>query len=122
MATRFAGVQMHNYLTGTVGADEIGAAGIQGRGMENQTAMMSDAFVTNAGMKAKGAIKIAGFNADAIKAEGAAQGQQAVASGIGSMVSGIAGGFGSMGGGGSSSFGGFSPGTTAAGAFSIGSY
>ena len=94
MATRFAGVQMHNYLTGTVGADEIGAAGIQGRGMENQTAMMSDAFVTNAGMKAKGAIKIAGFNADAIKAEGAAQGQQSMASGLGSMVSGIAGGFG----------------------------
>ena len=52
-------------------------------------------------------IKGAGFQADAIEAQGASQGQQSMMSGIGSMVSGIAGGFGSMGsgGGGGGTFG-----------------
>ena len=42
----------------------------------------------------------AGFQAEAIKAQGEAQAQASMASGIGSMVSGIAGGFGSFGSGG----------------------
>ena len=50
----------------------------------------------------------AGFQADAIKAAGQAQGQAAMVSGIASGISGIVGSFGSMGsGGGDKSYSGF---------------
>ena len=94
---RFAGTQMSNFLGGTMDYSGISGASIEGRGLERKATMMGEAEVANAGVKSLGAIQSAGYQADAIRAAGQAQGQASMASGIGSMVSGLAGGISSLG-------------------------
>ena len=96
MATRFAGVELSNYFGKPTDFNQIGDAGLVGNSLQRQTATMSEGLVSNAGMKSKGMIKSAGFQADAIEAEGQAAGQSAMASGLGNMVSGLAGGLSSL--------------------------
>ena len=72
--------------------------------MQRNAATKAEGLVHGAGINSMAQVAQAGFQADAIKAQGQAAGQSAMASGIGSMVSGIAGGFGSMGSGGGSKY------------------
>jgi hypothetical protein len=89
---RFAGSQLSNFIDGT-NFDNIGKAGITSRANENNARMVSDAYVEQADINADATVKAAKFGASATKAQGAAAGQSAMFSGLGSMASGIAGGF-----------------------------
>ena len=90
MASMFGGQQSPRY-------DELSNIGIQGRSKERTTATAADAQARMSDIQADATTKIAGFNADAIKAGGQAAGQSAMVSGIASGISGLAGGLGSMG-------------------------
>ena len=96
---RFAGTELNNYMS-TPDFTGLGRTMMQGASLQRQAADMAEGQVAMAGINSTAKVKSAGFEADAIKAQGAAQGQQAMASGLGSMFSGIAGGFGALGGGG----------------------
>ena len=89
---RFAGSQLSNFISGT-NFDNIGKAGITSRANENNARRVSDAYVDMADINADATVKAAKFGASATRAEGAAAGQSAMFSGLGSMASGIAGGF-----------------------------
>ena len=100
---RFAGTQLSNFMGDTMDYSAIAGTSQKGRSMERQAVMEGEGLVANAGVQSLGKIQSAQYQADAIEAGGAAQGQQAMASGLGSMFSGLAGGiskFGSSGGGG----------------------
>ena len=97
---RFAGTALTDYFN-TPDFTTVGKTNMQGQSMQRNTATKAEGLVHGAGINSMAQVAGAGFKADAIKAQGQAQGQASMASGIGSMVSGIAGGFGSMGGGGS---------------------
>jgi hypothetical protein len=93
---RFAGTALTDYFN-TPDFTAIGGTNMKGQSMQRNEATKAEGLVHGAGINSMAQVAQAGFQADAIKAEGAAAGQSAVASGIGSMVSGIAGGFGAMG-------------------------
>ena len=97
---RFAGTQLSNFMGDTTDFSAIAGASQKGRSMERRAVMQGEGMVANAGVQSMGKVQSAQYQADAIEAQGAAQGQASMASGIGSMVSGLAGGIGSMGGGG----------------------
>ena len=96
---RFAGTALTDYFN-TPDFTQVGKVGMEGQSMQRNAATKAEGLVHGAGINSMAQVAQAGFQADAIKAQGQAAGQSAMASGIGSMVSGIAGGFGSMGGGG----------------------
>ena len=99
---RFAGTALTDYFS-TPDFTQVGKVGMQGQSMQRNAATKAEGLVHGAGINSMAQVASAGFQADAIRAQGQAQGQASMASGIGSMVSGIAGGFGSMGSSGSSS-------------------
>ena len=103
---RFAGTQLSNFMGDTTDFSAIAGTSSDGRRMERQAVMQGEGMVANAGVQSLGKVQSAQYQADAIEAQGAAQGQASMASGIGSMVSGLAGGIGSRRGSGSS-YGGF---------------
>ena len=105
---RFAGTALTDYFN-TPDFTTVGKTNMQGQSMQRNAATKADGLVHGAGVNSMAQVAQAGFQADAIKAQGQAAGQSAMASGIGSMVSGIAGGFGSMGSGGGASKYGFDP-------------
>lgn len=94
---RFAGTQLTNFIDPT-NFDAIGKSSIMGDSVMNQAAMQSEAYVDRADIKALADIEAAKFGASATRAQGAAQGQSSMFSGLGSMASGIAGGLAKMGG------------------------
>ena len=96
---RFAGTALTDYFNTPV-FTAIGGTNMKGQSMQRNAATKADGLVHGAGINSMAQVAGAGFKADAIKAQGQAQGQASMMSGIGSMVSGIAGGFGSMGSGG----------------------
>ena len=100
---RFAGTQITDYF-GTPDFTGLGKTMMDSASLQRNTATKSEGLVGKAGILGAAEIKGAGYRADAIEAQGQAQGQASMASGIGSMVSGIAGGFGSMGSGGGASY------------------
>ena len=104
---RFAGTELANYFS-TPDFTSIGGTNMKGQSLQRNTATKAEGLVHGAGINSMAQVASAGFQADAIKAQGQAQGQAAMASGIGSMVSGIAGGFGARGSGGSTGGSGFS--------------
>ena len=87
---RYAGTALTDYF-GTPDFTGIGKTMMDSASMQRNAATKSEGLVAGTGLQAAGKIKGAGFQADAIEAQGAAQGQASMASGIGSMVSGIAG-------------------------------
>jgi len=93
---RFAGTALTDYFN-TPDFTTVGKTNMQGQSLQRNSATKAEGLVHGAGINSMAQVAQAGFQADAIKAEGAAAGQSAMASGIGSMVSGIAGGFGSWG-------------------------
>ena len=105
---RFAGTALTDYFS-TPDFTQVGKVGMEGQSLQRNTATKAEGLVHGAGINSMAQVASAGFQAEAIEAQGQAQGQASMASGIGSMVSGIAGGFGSMGGGGGASTYGFSP-------------
>ena len=104
---RFAGTALTDYFN-TPDFTAIGGTNMEGQSLQRNTATKAEGLVHGAGINSTAQVAQAGFQADAIKAQGQAQGQASMASGIGSMVSGIAGGFGARGsGGGGNSYGGY---------------
>ena len=104
---RFAGTALTDYFN-TPNFTQVGKVGMEGQSLQRNSATKAEGLVHGAGINSMAQVAQAGFKADAIEAQGAAQGQASMASGIGSMFSGLAGGissFGSKGGG--SSYGGF---------------
>ena len=93
---RFAGTELANYFN-TPDFTAIGGTNMKGQSMQRNAATKAEGLVHGAGINSMAAVTSAGFQADAIKAQGQAQAQASMMSGIGSMVSGIAGGFGAMG-------------------------
>ena len=89
---RFAGSQLNSFMLGQ-NPDLVPKQGIENKSYERQAATMSDATVAMGGMQGAQAVGEAEHMASAIRAEGAAAGQMAMADGIGSLASGIAGGF-----------------------------
>ena len=103
---RFAGTALSDYFS-TPDFTQVGRVGMEGQSLQRNTATKAEGLVHGAGINSMAQVASAGFKADALVAQGQAQGQASMMSGIGSMVSGIAGGFGSMGSGsGGSSYGG----------------
>ena len=96
---RFAGTELGQYMS-TPDFTGLGRTMMEGQSMKRQAVNMAEGEVAMAGINSVAKVKSAGFEADAIKAGGAAQGQAAMASGIGSLFSGLAGGISSLGGGG----------------------
>jgi len=99
---RFAGTALTDYFS-TPDFTQVGKVGMMGQSMQRNAATKAEGLVHGAGINSMAQVASAGFQAEATRAQGQAQGQASMASGIGSMVSGIAGGFGSMGSSGSSS-------------------
>jgi len=98
---RFAGTALTDYFS-TPDFTQVGKVGMQGQSMQRNAATKAEGLVHGAGINSMAQVASAGFQADATRAQGEAQGQAAMASGIGSMVSGLAGGFGALGSSGSS--------------------
>ena len=99
---RFAGTALTDYFN-TPNVTQVGKIGMQGQSMQRNAATKADGLVHGAGINSMAQVASAGFQADAIEAQGQAQGQAAMMSGLASAASGIAGGFGSMGSGGAGS-------------------
>jgi len=93
---RFAGTALTDYFN-TPDFTTVGKTNMQGQSLQRNSATKAEGLVHGAGINSMAQVAGAGFKADAIKAQGQAQGQASMMSGIGSMVSGIAGGFGAMG-------------------------
>jgi len=87
---------MSNYFS-TPDFTGLGKTMMDSASMERNMATEADGYAHRAGLASAAKVKGAGFQADAIKAQGQAQGQASMASGIGSMFSGLAGGLSSMG-------------------------
>ena len=83
---------MSNFLGGTMDYSGISGTSMEGRSLERRATMMGETEVANAGVQSLGAIKSAGYQADAIRAGGQARGQASMASGLGNMASSLAGG------------------------------
>ena len=98
---RFAGTELSNYFS-TPDFTAIGGTNMKGQSMQRNAATKAEGLVHGAGINSMAQVKGAGFKADALIAQGEAQGQAAMWDGIASGISGIAGGFGAMGSGGGS--------------------
>ena len=107
---RYAGTALTDYF-GTPDFTGIGKTMMDSASLQRNTATKSEGYVNKAGIFGSAEVKSAGFQADAIEAQGQAQGQQAMASGIGNMFSGLAGGIGSLGSSSSSSSSSYTPGS-----------
>ena len=103
---RFAGTALNNYMS-TPDFTSLGRTMMQGASLGRRAANVAEGQVAMAGINSMANVKSAGYQAEAIKAQGAAQGQASMASGLGSMFGGIASGFGAMGGGGGNSYAGY---------------
>lgn len=101
---RFAGTALTDYFN-TPNFTQVGKVGMEGQTLQRNTATKAEGLVHGAGINSMAQVASAGFKADAIEAQGQAQGQSAMWEGVGSMASGIAGGFGSMGSGGADKYG-----------------
>ena len=82
---------------------------MEGQSLQRNTATKAEGLVHGAGINSMAQVAGAGFKADSLVAQGQAQGQAAMMSGLASGISGIAGGFGSMGSGDGASKYGFDP-------------
>ena len=102
--TRFAGTELGNYMS-TPDFTGLGRTMMEGASLGRRAVNAAEGDVALAGINSQAKIKSSGYEAEAIKAGGQAQGQANMASGFESMFSGIAGGFGAMGSGSSSSLG-----------------
>ena len=89
---RFAGTQLSSYLDSS-NFDNIAKSSMEARTTERNADMVSDAYVKEADIMGDAKVKAAKFGASATVAQGAAQGQSSMFSGLGKMASGIAGGF-----------------------------
>ncbi len=89
---RFAGTQLTNFFDPS-NFDAVGKSSIMGGAKENMASMQSKALIDKSEIAADAMIEAAKYGADATRAQGAAQGQSSMFSGLGSMASGIAGGF-----------------------------
>ncbi len=89
---RFAGTQLSSYLDPS-NFDNIAKSSMEARTTERNADMISKAHVQEADIMGDAAVKAAKFGASATVAQGAAQGQSSMFSGLGNMASGIAGGF-----------------------------
>ena len=96
---RFAGTAMSDYFN-TPDFTAISGTNMKGQSMQRNAATKAEGLVHGAGINSMAQVKGAGFKADALIAQGQAQGQAAMMSGLASGISGIAGGFGAMGSGG----------------------
>ena len=96
---RFAGTALTDYFS-TPNFTQVGKTSMQGQSMQRNAATKAEGLVHGAGINSMAQVASAGFQADAIKAQGQAQGQAAMVSGIASGISGIVGGFGATGSGG----------------------
>ena len=105
---RFAGTAISDYFS-TPDFTAIGGTNMKGQSMQRNAATKAEGLVHGAGINSMAQVASAGFKADALVAQGEAQGQAAMWDGIASGISGIAGGFGSMGSGGGASKYGFDP-------------
>ena len=94
---RFAGTQLSNFMGDVNDFSNISNKAQDGRSLERRATMMGEGLLANAGVEGLAQTKSSEFRADAIRAGGQAQGQAAMASGLGSMFSGLAGGISSMG-------------------------
>ena len=109
---RFAGTALTDYFS-TPDFTQVGKTGMMGQSLQRNTATKAEGLVHGAGINSMAQVASAGYQADATRAQGQAQGQASMFQGIGSMVSGIAGGFGARGSSDNSSGGGgFLPQTT----------
>ena len=98
---RYAGTALTDYFS-TPDFTGLGKTMMQGNSLQRNAGVKAEGMVGMAGINSAAKIKGAGFQADAIEAQGASQGQQLMTSGIDSMIRGLAGGFGSRGSGGGS--------------------
>ena len=89
---RFAGTALTDYFS-TPDFTQIGKAGIMGQSLQRNTATKAEGLVHGAGINSMAQVASAGFQADATRAQGQAQGQSSMFQGLGNMASGIAGGF-----------------------------
>ena len=89
---RFAGTEIANYLN-PMDYSAIAGQSQKGRSMERRAVMQGEGMVANAGVQSLGKVQSAEYQADAIRAQGAAQGQASMASGISSGISSLFGGF-----------------------------
>ena len=92
MATRFAGTELSNYMS-TPNFGQMSRVGMDAQTMERNNATKAEGLVHGAGINSMAQVASAGFQADAIKAQGQAQGQAAAAQGLGNMFSSLVGGF-----------------------------
>ena len=93
---RYAGTALTDYFS-TPDFTGLGKTMMQGNSLQRNAGVKAEGMVGMSGINSAAKIKGAGFQADAIEAQGASQGQQSMMSGIGSMFSGLAGGFANMG-------------------------
>jgi len=90
---RFAGTQLTNFIDPT-NFDPIGKSFINGQSMQNQAVMKGEGLVDRTDIQAEAEIEAAKFGASATRAQGAAQGQASMFSGLSSGIGSLAGGFG----------------------------
>ena len=96
---RFAGTALTDYFN-TPDFTTVGKVGMEGQSLQRNAATKAEGLVHGAGINSMAEVASAGFQADATRAAGQAQGQAAMFSGIASGIGSLAGGFGAMGGGG----------------------
>jgi hypothetical protein len=101
---RFAGTQLTNFMDPT-NFDAIGKASINGQSLQNRASMMSEAYVDRADIKALADIESAKFGASATRAQGEAQGQSSMWSGLSNGIGSLAGGIANMPTGGGNNYG-----------------
>jgi hypothetical protein len=92
---RFAGTQLTNFIDPT-NFDPIGKSFINGQSMQNQAVMKGEGLVDRTDIQAEAEIEAAKFGASATRAQGAAQGQASMFSGLSSGIGSLAGGFAKM--------------------------
>ena len=93
---RFAGTQLSNFIGDTNDYSAIAGTSQKGRSMHRRAAMEGEGMVANAGVQSLGKMRVSEFQADAIKAQGQAQGQASMFQGMASGISSLAGGLASM--------------------------
>ena len=93
---RFAGTQLSNFMGDTMDYSAIAGTSQRGRSMERRATMEGEGLVANAGVQSLGKMRASEFQADAIKAQGQAQGQASMFQGMASGISSLAGGLASM--------------------------
>ena len=93
---RYAGTALTDYFGGP-DFTGLGQTMMESASLQRNAANVADATVSMAGIGSQAKIKGAGYQADALRAQGAAQGQASMWSGIGTGISGLAGGITTLG-------------------------